>query len=221
MAGEALRGAVGGREQDIPEIQTIVRQQGFVLSTVLLIGAAALVVASIFFPYWTMRLNAPQYPRGLYMTVYIDHLEGDISEIDGLNHYIGMAPLRDAARIEREMAPVAMVAIVLLVAATAFIHRKWFAPLTLPAMFLPLVFLGDMYFWLSRYGNNLDPRAALSGAIEPFTPTLLGHGAIGQFSTDAAVGQGFWMAVAASVMILFGLHYRRAARLAAERARAA
>jgi hypothetical protein len=221
MAGDVLRGTLGARDHEIPEIQAVVRQRGFLLSTVLFIGAAALVVASIFFPYWTMRLNAPQYPEGLYMTVYIDHLQGDISEIDGLNHYIGMAPLRDAARIERELAPMAMIAIVLMVAATAFIHRKWFAPLTLPAMFLPLVFLADMYFWLRRYGQNLDPAAALSGAIEPFTPTLLGHGVIGQFSTDASVQPGFWMAVAASLMINLGLHYRRAARRAAESARSA
>jgi len=216
-----LRRALGARETDIAPIQAIVRQHGFLVSTVLLIGATALIVASVFFPYWRMRLNAPQYPQGLFLTVYVDHLEGDIREIDGLNHYIGMASLRDAARIEREMGPLAMVAVVLMVASTAFIHGKWFAPLTLPAMFLPLVFLGDMYYWLRRYGQGLDPRAALSGAVEPFTPAVLGHGTIGQFSTDASLETGFWLAVTGSVMINFGLHYRRAARRAAERQRAA
>ena len=96
-----------------------------------------------------------------------------------------MAPLAEAAQFEREIAPVAMVVIVLLIGATAFVHHKWFAPLTLPAMLLPLIFLGDMYFWLRRFGQGLDPNAALSSSIKPFTPTLLGHGAIGQFSTDA------------------------------------
>lgn len=214
---EPLQRAVGARAQDIPHIQAVVRQPGFVASTVLFISAAALIVASIFFPYWQMRLNAPQYPQGLYLTVYIDHLQGDISEIDGLNHYIGMAKLGEAARIERELAPVAMASIVLMVIGTAFVHRKWFAPMVLPAMLLPLVFLGDMYYWLRRYGQSLDPNAALSSAVKPFTPTLLGHGTIGQFSTDAAVQTGFWMAVAASVLINVGLHYRRKARLAAER----
>lgn len=214
---EPLQRAVGARAQDIPHIQAVVRQPGFVASTVLFISAAALIVASIFFPYWQMRLNAPQYPQGLFLTVYIDHLQGDISEIDCLNHYIGMAKLADAARIERELAPVAMASIVLMIIGTAFIHRKWFAPMVLPAMFLPVVFLADMYYWLRRYGQGLDPNAALSNAVKPFTPTLLGHGTIGQFSTDATVLAGFWMAVAASVLINVGLHYRRKARLAAER----
>jgi copper chaperone NosL len=198
-------------------ISAITRQRGFVLSTTLFIAAAALIVASIFFPYWQMKLNAPQYPGGLYLTVYLDHMQGDISEIDGLNHYIGMAPLGDAAQLERQLSMIAMVVIVLMVAATAFIHRKWFAPLVLPAVFLPLIFLADMYYWLARFGQGLDPRAALSNVVKPFTPTLLGHGAIGQFSTDATVLAGFWMAVVASIMILVGLHFRRQARLAAER----
>lgn len=212
----SLQGAMGARPEDIPAISDIVRQRGFLLSTLLFIAAAALIVASIFFPYWKMRLNAPQYPQGLHLTVYIDHLQGDISEIDGLNHYIGMQPLGSAAELERSLSIVAMVSIVLMVLATAFIHRKWFAPLVLPAMLLPLVFLLDMYYWLRSYGQNLDPSAALSGAVAPFTPRLLGHGTIGQFSTDASVQLGFWMALTASVMINLGLHYRRQARRAAE-----
>jgi hypothetical protein len=214
---DTLRKLFGAGDRDLDRVRALVRQRGFAVSTTMFILAAAMLVASIFFPYWHMRLNAPQYPQGLFLTVYIDHIEGDIAEIDGLNHYIGMAPLRDAARLERELAPTAMLVIVLLIVGTAFVHRKWFAPLTLPAMFLPLIFLGDMYFWLRRFGQGLDPGAALSSAIKPFTPTLLGHGAIGQFSTDAAVKGGFWLATTASVLILFGLHFRRQARLAAER----
>jgi hypothetical protein len=218
---DKLRGAVGGRRQDMPHISLVARQRGFVLATILLIAGAALLVASIFQPYWHMRLNAPQYPQGLHLTVWVDHMEGDISEIDGLNHYIGMHSLKDAAQIERRLAPVAMLSIVLMIGATAFIHRKWFAPLTLPAMLFPLIFLGDMYFWLSNYGQNLDPRAALSNAVKPFTPTILGRGTVGQFSTDASVEIGWWMAVGASVLIMFGLHYRRQARQAAAREHAA
>jgi hypothetical protein len=75
-----------------------------------------------------------------------------------------------------------------------------------------------MYFWLWYYGNNLDPKAALSDAIDPFTPKLLGHGKIGQFSTDATLLLGFWLACGASVLIVLGLHFRRQARLAGEAA---
>lgn len=192
----------------------------YALSSGLFVAAAVLIVVSIFFPYWHMRLNAPQFPKGLDLTVYLDHVEGDISIIDGLNHYIGMKPLGEAAELERLLAPFAIAVTVLLLVATAFIHRRWFAPLVLPAMLLPLLFLGDMYWWLRSYGLGLDPRAALSSSVKPFVPTLLGHGTIGQFSTDAEVLLGFWLAVTASVLILFGLHYRRRTRLQLARAAA-
>jgi hypothetical protein len=218
---EPLRATLAGSDSQLTEIQAVVRQSGFLRSTVLFVAAVGLLVASTFLPYWHMRLNAPQFPQGLDLTVYIDHMEGDISTIDNLNHYIGMKPLKEAAQIERVLAPLALTVLVLLVAATAFIHRKWFAPLVLPAMFLPVVFLADMYYWLRSYGLGLDPRAALSSSVKPFVPTLLGHGTIGQFSTDAALQPGFWLAAAGSVLLILGLHYRRQARLAAERAGAA
>lgn len=214
---QAIRAAFGAADHQIPAISRVVRQPGFIRSTLLFIAAAALIVASIFLPYWHMRLNAPQFPQGLDLTVYIDHMQGDISTIDGLNHYIGMKPLGGAAQLERLLAPFAMGAIVLMILATAFIHRKWFAPLVLPAMFLPLIFLGDMYYWLRSYGQGLNPRAALSSSVKPFTPAVLGHGDIGQFSTDATLRPGFWMAAAASLLILVGLHERRKARQAAVR----
>ena len=52
-------------------------------------------------PYWSLVLHAPQYPGGLVVNAYINHLEGDVQEIDGLNHYIGMRPLGEAAQFER------------------------------------------------------------------------------------------------------------------------
>lgn len=214
----SLRSLLGAREEDVFTVQAVAAQRGFIASMILFILGAAAVVASIFFPYWELRLNAPQYPQGLFLTVYIDHIRGDIREIDGLNHYIGMKPLGAAAAIERTLAPVALAAIVLMVIALAFVHRKWFAPLAVPVILLPLVFLGDMYLWMRHYGQSLDPSAALSGAIKPFTPRILGHGTIAQFSTDASVRFGFYLAVAASLMVMGGLHFRRAARQAAARA---
>lgn len=138
-------------------------------------------------------------------------------EIDGLNHYIGMKPLEEAARIERSLAPIAMVIIGLMILGVALIHSKWFALLAIPAMLFPLIFLGDLWIWLWYYGNNLDPTAALSSSIKPFTPTVLGTGHVGQFSTIATLQIGWYMALAAAVLTAVGLHYRRQARLATER----
>ncbi|MEZ4676422.1 MAG: cytochrome C [Caldilineaceae bacterium] len=206
-----------GSTKELSTIAKVSRQSSFRLSTALLITAAAILAISTFLPYWRIRLNAPQYPTGLFVIVYVNHMEGDVREVDGLNHYIGMAPLEEAANIERSLAPIAMVVIALMIISVAFIHSKWFAILAIPAMFFPFVFLADMWVWLWYYGNHLDPTAALSSSIKPFTPAILGTGVVGQFSTTAVLQIGWYLALLAAILTGVGLHYRRQARLAVER----
>ncbi len=203
--------------EELSAIARMSRQSSFRISTMFFVAAAVLLALSTFFPYWRMRLNAPQYPSGLYVTVYVTHMTGDVAEIDGLNHYIGMAPLEEAAKIERAIAPIAMVVIALLILGMALIHSKWFAIFAIPAMTFPLVFLGDLWLWLRFYGNNLDPTAPLSSAIKPFTPAVLFTGHVGQFSTTAWVLTGWYMALLAAILTGIGLRFRRQARLAAEK----
>ncbi len=202
--------------EQLSAIARMVRQPGFRLSTILLITAAALLVTSTFFPYWRMRLNAPQYPNGLFVTVHVNHMTGDVAEIDGLNHYIGMSPLEEAAQLERSLAPIALVVIVLMIVGVAFIHSKWFATFAIPAMAFPVLFLADMWIWLWYYGNHLDPTAPLSSAIKPFTPMILGTGHVGQFSTTAWLLPGWYLTALAAILTGMGLHYRRKARKAAQ-----
>ena len=204
--------------QGLSTIAKISRQPSFRLSTALLIAAAAILAISTFLPYWRIRLNAPQYSNGLFIIVYVNHMEGDVREVDGLNHYIGMAPLEEAANIERSLAPIAMVVIAFMIISVAFIHSKWFAILALPAMLFPFIFLADMWVWLWYYGNHLDPTAALSSSIKPFTPAILGTGVVGQFSTTATLQLGWYLALLAAILTGIGLHYRRKARLLVEQA---
>jgi hypothetical protein len=142
---------------------------------------------------------------------YVNRLEGDVQEIDGLNHYIGMRPLGEAAQLERSLSIILISATALLVVAAIFIHSKWAALLALPAVLYPFVFMLDMYYWLRTFGQNLDPTAALSNYIEPFIPTVLGEGLIGQFKTVASFGPGFYLAILASILILVGLYFQRKA----------
>lgn len=183
----------------------------YVLPTMVLMLGAMLLVVSIFFPYWQMTLHAPQYPDGLNVELYVNDMAGDVQEIDGLNHYIGMPKLEEAGKLERSFSWLAVGALALLLMAAVFIHNQWAAILALPVLAYPIVFLADLFYWLYSFGHNLDPRAPLSSSIKPFTPTLLGTGKIGQFKTTAMVGTGFWLAVLASFVILVGLYFHREA----------
>jgi hypothetical protein len=194
-----------------PEEVSEEKRLDYMLPAILLGLAAACLVLSIFLPYWNMTLEAPQYPNGLKVRTYVNRLEGDVQEIDGLNHYIGMRPLEEAAQLERSLSIFLIGATALLVVAAIFIHSKWAALLALPAVLYPFIFMADMYYWLRNFGQNLDPTAALSSYIEPFVPTLLGEGLIGQFKTIATLGPGFYLATLASILILAGLYFQRRA----------
>ncbi len=208
MASDKLQQIIGPRA---PAEELAANRLRYLWPTLCLVSAAILIIISIFLPYWSLVLHAPQYPQGLVVNAYVNHLEGDVSEIDGLNHYIGMRPLGEAAQLERSISIFAITALGLLVLAAIFIHSSWAALLSLPAVLLPIVFLGDLYFWLNNFGQNLNPNAALSNAVKPFTPTILGKGIIGQFSTVAYADFGLLMASAASILILIGLYLQRRA----------
>jgi hypothetical protein len=183
----------------------------YVLPTALLMLGAMLQVVSIFLPYWQLVLHAPQYPKGLTVQLYVNRLAGDVKEIDGLNHYIGMRPLGEGGELERSVAVIAIVTLALLLFAAVFIHNRSAALLALPAVAYPLIFLADLFFWLYRFGHELDPKAALSSSIKPFTPTILGQGVVGQFSTVASVQEGFYLAALGSLVVLMGLYLHRRA----------
>jgi hypothetical protein len=180
---------------------------------VLLSVARVLLLLSVFLPYWHMELEAPQYPNGLFLTAYVNHLEGDVKEIDGLNHYIGMRPLHEAAKLERTMSVWAVVAMVLLMEGAVMVHSRWAVLLALPAIGFPAGFLVDLQFWMRKFGQNLDPAAPLSASVKPFTPTILGEGGIGQFRTYADLGWGMYLAIAAAVCTVLAFYFHRRAYL--------
>lgn len=183
----------------------------YIAPTVLFLAAAVLLVATITRPYWQLTLHAPQYPQGLRVMAYLDRLEGDVREIDGLNHYIGMRPLGEAAPLEKSLSTFGVVSVALLIAGAVFVHTRWAAVLALPALLFPVVFLLDLQYWLATFGRNLDPTAPLSSSVEPFVPPVLGPGQVGQFRTTSAPEAGLWMAIAASALIAVGLVLHRRA----------
>jgi hypothetical protein len=192
----------------------------------LLMFARLALIVSLFLPYWKMDLHAPQYPEGLHVSAYIDHLVGDVHEIDTLNHYIGMRKLEEAAQLERTLSIAMLIALIFLVEGAVHVHSPWAALLILPTIVFPPFFLADLWYWLHTFGQNLDPSAPLSKAIKPFTPPILGVGVIGQFKTVAYAGPGLWLAAGASVISLAALYfhrraYRPLARAARERRTAA
>lgn len=195
----------------VPQEELRTRRMRYLLPTLTLMMARLLLLVSVFLPYWHMELVAPQYPDGLFLTAHVSHLSGDVREIDGLNHYIGMRPLGEAAAFERAAGVWMIIAMFLLVEGAAHVHSRWAALLAVPAITFPAVFIADLYFWMRTFGLNLDPDAPLSAAVKPFVPTVVGEGGIGQFKTYATLGWGYWLAVGAAVLTIVGFYFHRRA----------
>ena len=177
----------------------------------LLLLARVLILVSLFVPYWHMEMHAPQYPDNLHLHAYVNHLRGDVAEINALNHYIGMRPLEEAAQMERRYGVYMLIVLVVMLELAGHVHNRWAAALALPAVLFPAVFLFSLHYWMSHFGQNLDPDAPLSSSIKPFVPPILGTGIVGQFKTVASAGIGLMMSTASSITIVAALVFHRRA----------
>ena len=179
--------------------------------------AGLLLLASLPLPWWQFKVIAPQYPKGLKVSVYVNRLEGDVREISLLNHYIGMKSLSDAAQIERKIAIPGILLTALLLLVAAFLPLKFSILLSLPTLLLPFAFAGDLFFWLWYYGTHLDPEAPIR--LSPFIPKIIGTGKVAQFQTFANFQIGFYLALiaAALVVVNYFVGVRRLRREIAER----
>lgn len=166
-------------------------------------AAALLVVATIWLPIWSMNLKAPQYPDGLRMRAYGDRVEGDLREINILNHYVGMDEIEEVPAPEMALFPVG-IGLVALLALAAPASRLVLKLAILASVIFPVAILVDLQWWLHTFGHSLDPRAPLR-FIEPFTPLVLGFSKVGNFETWAFVSWGYLTMGAATLLLVIAL----------------
>ena len=165
----------------------------------LLLATTLCAVLALLLPWWYITMHAPQYPDGLRVTVSLFSVRGDVAEVDDLNHYIGFRPLDTVAAAERKMAWLAIPAALLPLIGAFFIKRKYAWLTAIPTALIAPFFIGDLVTWMWYAGHHLDPHAALSSSVAPWTPHFLGPGGVGQFRTFAMFDPGFLFAAIATV----------------------
>ncbi len=166
-----------------------------------LIGAAALLFASMKFPWWGMKFFAPQYPEGLDIVVYPSKLEGDIEIVNGLNHYIGMAPFSNESFPELKYLPGLIIGLAVIFVIIALARRK--ALLYIPAGLLAIggaLGIYDMKRWLSKFGTELDPKAPIE--LDPFVPPIIGENTLANFVTNSYFTTGSFILGAAFILTI-------------------
>jgi copper chaperone NosL len=169
--------------------------------TPLLLVAALLVAAATVLPVWGMVLVSTQYPEGLRMVVYPARIAGDLAEINALNHYIGMTPISEGFFVELQyLRPVLLAVAAALALAAVTRYTRWLTILPLAVLSgLGVGGLGMMRYRLWQFGHQLDSQAAIT--IDPFTPPMIGLNQIAQFATYSYFSWGFFLPVAAAVLL--------------------
>ncbi|RYY87431.1 MAG: hypothetical protein EOO15_11920 [Chitinophagaceae bacterium] len=173
------------------------------LSRILIALAAAAMSLCYVLPAWFIYLLAPQYPEGLTMYIWLDHLSGDVSIINGLNHYIGMK------HIDASMFPEftylryilgGIILLGLLVAATGRRKHLFFYILLLVGFAGAALY--DFYSWGYDYGHHLDPTAAIQVPGLFYQPPVIGHKKLLNFDAYSYPDSGGWIVIGAGALCI-------------------
>ena len=192
-------------------------------SSRLTLTAAALALGLLYvFPLWSITLEAPQYPEGIGMYIWIDtvtgHKANDLANINGLNHYIGMQTIEPDAIPELKIMPWLIGALLVLGLTAAAWGRRWML-YAWAGLFLVVAVAGlvDFYLWAYDYGHNLDPTAAIQVPGMHYQPPLIGPKKLLNFTAHSWPALGGWVAFA-SLAAGLALAAREAWRVRREKA---
>lgn len=171
-------------------------------SRVVIVVAAAMLLPTFFVPLWNMTLYSNQFPDGLVLNIYSYQLQGgktpdrdDLQEINSLNHYIGMRPLREDDFTEFKWIPFVVGGVMLLALRVVVVGEMS----KLVDLFVLFTYFGIFSLWtfyrkLYLYGHELDPTAAVK--VPPFTPPIVGHKTMANFEVYSSPDLGsYFMAI--------------------------
>lgn len=189
------------------------------VSRLLVFLAFLALIPTFFVPLWHMTFFAQQYPEGLDLYIYNHDLVGgddgnDLTEINVLNHYIGMAELEPENFTELKWIPLVIGILGVLTLRAAVVGGlRSVLDIVMVSLYFGGFSLWSFWYKLSYYGHNLDPRASVT--VDPFTPPVFGHRMVGQFEVWSypALGSYFFLAFGLLLAGAFLLTWRSKPRV--------
>jgi copper chaperone NosL len=155
------------------------------------------IVLAFWQPLWRISMEAPQYPNGLWMEVYVHELRAghdghDIAEINTLNHYIGMHQIVPADFAELGYMPFVLGALIVLSLRVAAIGNvRMLIDLAVGSGYALGFLFARFVYRLYVFGHELDPKAPFD--VEPFTPVIVGTKQIANFTTHSFPQAGTYL----------------------------
>jgi copper chaperone NosL len=188
---------------------------------IFMLAAAVALPLMFVFPIWKITLEAPQYPKGLGMYIWVNKITGSepntLQNINIMNHYIGMKPIEPESIPELRFMPYIILALTGLALLLVFLN-KWQLNLVWVILLSTAAALAlyDFYLWEYDYGHNLDPSAAIKIEGMAYQPPLIGKKQILNFLAISLprVGSLFLALsiLSGGLAAYFGIKNRRVAR---------
>lgn len=168
---------------------------------ILVIIASLLLTGVYLFPIWDIELQAPQYPEGMGMKIWVNNVAGydsnDLQNINKLNEYVGMKPIEPDAIPELVYMPYIFgFLIVTGLAVAVWGTRPWLLVWLVLFVLLAIVGMVDFYLWEYDYGHDLDPDAVIKVPGQTYQPPLIGSKKMMNITATSLPDIGFYLSVA-------------------------
>ncbi len=172
-------------------------------SQIIIFICSILMIGAFFLPFWKIILEAPQYPEGMQMKIWLYKITGDVDNINGLNHYIGMKMIQEDEFKEFKIMPWALGFLIAFGLLVAFMRKRsllwtWIGLLLIAGG----IAFYDFYQWLYDYGHNLDPHAAIKVPGMSYQPPLFGYKQLLNFLAGSFPDWGGYLVITAALGIV-------------------
>ncbi len=156
----------------------------------------ALIPTTLFIlPLWHIDFDAPQFPEGLGLYIYINDIQGTrenaLETINNLNHYIGMQKIKPEEVPEFKIIPIVTISLIVIGLISLILKKRIFVFIWLLIFSLSgIVGLIDYYLWQQEFGHNLDPNAIIKTETQSYDPPFIGSKKIMNFTVSSYPASG-------------------------------
>ena len=177
-------------------------------SRILILILALSLIAVYFVPLWNISLEAPQYPEGLGMQIWLNKITGDLQTINGLNHYIGMKTIHPDSIEELKIMPF-VIGFIIFAGLLVFLFNKKSFLLSWIIIIIVTGTIGmyDFWNWEYDYGHNLDPTAAIKVEGMNYQPPLIGSKKLLNFTATSTPDIGGMIILGVGIIAILILIY--------------
>jgi copper chaperone NosL len=180
-------------------------------SKLIVLFASLILILVFFFPIWYIDLEAPQYPEGIGLEIWINKITGqnpnDLENINGLNHYIGMKTIEVDAIPELKIMPFVIISLIVFGLISGISGKRILVYIWIIIFFVvAAVGLYDFYLWEYDYGHDLNPNAAIKVPGMAYQPPLIGSKMLLNFNAISMPHIGSYILIAAVVLAAVALY---------------